>query len=91
MIKLSVPVEIVLVQVVPEDLRPGRVSQFRHRLRLDLADALAGDPVDLADLVQGARLTVGQAEPQPHHARLALGQRLQDLLQLVLPPFPPAA
>src|SRR6266851_7352168 len=45
-----------LVQVVPEDLGSGRVPEFRHGLGLDLADALAGDAVDLADLVQGLGL-----------------------------------
>src|ERR1700735_4903506 len=62
-----------LVQVVAEDLGPGRVAQLEHRLRLDLPDPLPGDPVDLADLVQRLRLAVGQAEPHRDHPRLALG------------------
>ena len=56
--------------------QPGarRVAQFRHRLGLDLPDPLAGHPVHLADLVQRAGPTVGEAEPQAHDAGLALGQ-----------------
>jgi len=40
-----------LVQVVTEHLRTRRVTELRHRLALDLPDALTGDTVDLADLV----------------------------------------
>ena len=60
------------------------MAQLRHRLRLDLADALPGHAVDLADLVERARLAVGEAEPEPDHAGLPLGERLQHLLELVL-------
>ena len=60
------------------------MPQLAHRLRLDLADALARDAVDLADLVQRARLAVGETEAQLDHAGLALGQRLQHRLELVL-------
>src|SRR5215468_6299757 len=68
----SVPSPARSVEVVAQNLRPGRVAELRHGLRLDLADALAGDAVNLADLVEGAGLAVGQAEPQPHDAGLAL-------------------
>src|SRR5882757_6678160 len=74
----------VLVQVVAQHLRTAGVPQLRHRLRLDLADPLAGHAVDLADLVEGTGLAVGEAEPQPHHACLALGERLEHRLQLIL-------
>ena len=40
-----------LVQVVTQDLRARWVAQLRHRLGLDLANALAGNSVDLANLV----------------------------------------
>src|SRR3954453_18015745 len=76
----------LLVQVVAQDLGPAGVAQLRHRLGLDLPDPLAGDPVDLADLVEGPRLAVGEAEPQPDDAGLPLPQRLQDAGQLVLHP-----
>src|SRR3954452_13658160 len=72
------------VQVVAQHLRAAGVAQLRHGLRLDLADPLTGDPVDLADLVEGAGLPVGQTEPQPDDAGLALRQRLQHAGQLVL-------
>src|SRR3954452_10511126 len=72
------------VQVVPEDLRAAGVAQLRHGLRLDLADPLTRDAVDLADLVEGARLAVGQAEAQPDDAGLPLRQGLQHAGELVL-------
>src|SRR5699024_6474868 len=49
-----------------------------------LSDALAGDPVDLADLVEGARLAVGETEAQTHQAGLALGQGVEHRPQLIL-------
>src|SRR4051794_29300260 len=64
---------VCLVEVVAQHLRTARVPQLRHRLRLDLPDPLTGDPVDLADLVKGAGLAVGESEAQPDDARLALG------------------
>src|SRR3954447_6942245 len=73
-----------LVEVVPEDLGPARVAQLGHRLRLDLPDPLTRDPVDLADLVEGARLAVGETEAQADDAGLPLRQRLQHAGQLVL-------
>ncbi|SIG06532.1 Uncharacterised protein [Mycobacteroides abscessus subsp. abscessus] len=60
------------------------MAQLGHGLGLDLPDALAGDPVHLTDLVERARLTVGETEAQTHHAGLALGQGLQHRLQLIL-------
>ena len=42
---------LVLVQVVPQDLRPRGVAQLGHGLGFDLADPLTGDSVDLADFV----------------------------------------
>src|ERR1700743_341944 len=47
-----------LVQVVAQHLRTAGVTQLRHGLRLDLADALTSDAVYLADLVAGAGLSV---------------------------------
>ena len=47
------------------------------------AGSAPGDPVDLADLTEGLGLPVGQ--PEPHgHAGLALGQRAEDGVQLLL-------
>jgi DNA-directed RNA polymerase specialized sigma24 family protein len=65
------------VQVVAQHLRTGRVAQLGHRLGLDLPDPLPGHAVDLADLVQRARLAVGEPEAQLDDTGLALGQRLQ--------------
>src|SRR5659263_630755 len=72
------------VEIVPEDLRPRRVAKLRHRLGLDLTDPLARDPVDLADLVERLGLTVGQTEAHRDDARLALGERVEDLVELLL-------
>src|SRR5690349_21414418 len=58
------------VQVIAQTLGAGRVAQLRHGLRLDLADALPGHPVDLTDLVEGLRLAVGEAEPHRDDRRL---------------------
>src|SRR5215203_1973495 len=66
------------VQVVAQDLGAAGVAQLRHRLRLDLADPLTRDPVDLPDLVERAGLPVGEPEAQPDDTGLPLGQRLQD-------------
>src|SRR4051794_28532462 len=72
------------VEVVAQDLGTAGMAQLGHGLGLDLPDAFAGDAVHLADLVECAGLTVGESEPQPHHAGLALGQRFEHRLQLVL-------
>src|SRR5258705_4388524 len=72
------------VEVVPENLGSGRVAQLGHRLGLDLADPLPGDPVGLADLVQGPGLAAGQPEPHGHHAGLAFGQGAEHRVQLLV-------
>ena len=48
---LTLQVQSCLVQVVPQDLRAGRVPQLGHGLAFDLADALTRNAVDLADFV----------------------------------------
>src|SRR3954469_20145647 len=73
-----------LFEVVAELLAAARVAELRQRLRLDLADPLAGETELLADLVEGARLSVGQAEPQRDDRGLALRQRLEDAVELTL-------
>ena len=73
-----------LVQVVAQDLgeRLGwrgfdMVFDSIWRIRSRVT------PYTLTDLVEGARLAVGEAEPQPDHAGFALGQRLEHRLQLI--------
>src|SRR6478609_940732 len=51
-----------LLEVVAQRLRAGRVAQLRHRLRLDLADALTRHAERVADLVEGLRHAVAEAE-----------------------------
>lgn len=60
------------------------MAQLRHGLRLDLADALTCHPVDLTDLIEGAGLTVREAETQSHNTGLSLGERLEHGLKLIL-------
>jgi hypothetical protein len=62
-----------LAQVVAQDLGAGGVAQLGHCPGFELPDAFSGDPVDLADLIECARLTVGESESQPDDAGLALG------------------
>src|SRR5215218_9169588 len=50
------------VEVVAQLLAAQRVAQLGQRLRLDLADALAGDAELLADLLERAGLAVVEAE-----------------------------
>jgi len=67
----------LLVEVVAERLAAGGVAQLGHRLGFDLPDALSGDPVELADLIERAWWAVGEAESQLDNAGLPLGQRGQ--------------
>ena len=55
--------------------------QFQ-RLRLDLADALAGHAHLVADVLEGHRALVAQAVAQLDHAALAPRERLEHLLQV---------
>ena len=63
------------VEVVAQHLRTARVAQLRHRLRLDLPDALARHAVDLADLVECLGLAVLQtlSEREDGVVRLRFG------------------
>src|SRR5690606_39672035 len=72
------------VEVVAQDLRAARVAELRHGLGLDLPDALTRHAVDLADLVERLGLAVGEPEAHRHDARLALRERVEDLVQLLL-------
>jgi hypothetical protein len=79
------PVPLVrLGEVVAERLGPGGVAQFGHRFDFDLPDAFSGQPVEVANLIEGARVTVGEPESQPDDAGLPLGERGQHRAQLVL-------
>src|SRR5262249_49953553 len=69
-----------LFEVVAEALRARGVPQLPQRLRLDLADALAGDAELLADLFQRAHLAVVEPEPEAHDRAFAVVQLLERLL-----------
>jgi hypothetical protein len=56
--------------------RADRVLQLADRLRLDLADALAGDLEDPADLLEGVGVAVADAVAELDDLALAEGQRV---------------
>ena len=60
------------------------MAQLAQRLRLDLADPLAGHVELLADLLERAGTPVLEAEPELQHAPLAAGERVEDRLDLLL-------
>src|ERR1022692_4448459 len=64
-----------------------RMLQFADCLRLDLADALAGHLEDSAHLFERVGVTVAQAVAQLDDLALAVGQRLEDVFDLVLEHF----
>ena len=63
-------------QVVLELAAPARVAQLAQRLRLDLADPLAGHVELPADLLEGPRPAVFQPEPELEYASLATRERI---------------
>src|SRR5690606_33145477 len=71
-------------EVVPQGLRTTRMTQLRHRLGLDLADALARHPESVTDLVERLGLAVAETEAHTDDTRLPLGERIQQLLELAL-------
>src|SRR3954447_3936185 len=61
-----------------------RVLQLADGLRLDLADALAGDLENPADLFERVGVAVAQAVAELDDLALAVGERLEHALDLVL-------
>ena len=55
-----------------EEVVAVRLAQRVERARLDLADALARDAEHGADLLQGSRAPVVQAEAQSNHVTLSI-------------------
>src|SRR5262245_66617274 len=60
------------------------MAELAQRLRLDLADPLAGHVELLADLLEGPGTPVLEAESELEHAPLAAGQRVENALDLLL-------
>src|SRR5437660_2439494 len=60
------------------------VLQLTHRLGLDLADTLARHLEDAADFLERVGVAVAQAIAELDDLALAVGQRLEHLLDLVL-------
>jgi len=55
------------------------VAHLAERLGLDLADAFAGDFELLADFLEGAAITIDQAETERQHAAFAFGERVEHV------------
>src|SRR5690606_12138760 len=66
-----------------EALAARRVTQLAQRLRLDLADALAGDLEVLTDLLEGVVGLLADAEAHAEHLLLARRERGEDLARLI--------
>src|SRR6185437_13319984 len=66
-----------------ELLRAARVAELAERLRLDLADALAGHLEVLADLLEGVVALLADAEAHAEHLLLARRQGLEHLPRLL--------
>src|SRR6266511_39067 len=60
------------------------VLQFSDGLGLDLPDALAGDLEDPSDLFEGIGVAIAQAVAELDDLALAVGQGLEDLVDLLL-------
>jgi hypothetical protein len=60
------------------------VAELAQRLRLDLADPLAGHVELLADLLERPRPAVLEAEPELEDPPLAPRERVEDRLDLLL-------
>src|SRR5262245_42998068 len=67
--------------------RPYRVLEFSDRLGFDLANALSCDFEDSTDFFKRVRVAVADAVTQLDDFSLAIRQRLEDLLDLVLEHF----
>jgi hypothetical protein len=53
---------LVLVEVSAECVAARGLAQLGDRLDFDLPDPFPGDSIDVAELVQGAWLAVGESE-----------------------------
>src|SRR5579862_1468409 len=63
---------------------PGRMAHFAEGLGLDLADAFAGDLELPAYLFERPAVAVHQAKPLLQDLALPLGERLEDVFDLLL-------
>src|SRR2546421_1424441 len=71
-----------LLEVVFQLLAAARVAQLAQRLRLDLADPLAGDAEALPHFFKRPLMSVDQSKSQLQHAPFARRQGVQDVLHL---------
>src|SRR5947209_7252729 len=62
-------------RVRAEPVGPLAVAELGHHLALDLANPLAGQAEQLADLIERAGLSVVEPEAQPDHLMLPLVER----------------
>ena len=59
-------------------LQPGYVQQGQRAL-LNLSHSLPGDPFNMGDLVEGARLVTVEAEPGPQNGSFPRWQRIEKI------------
>src|SRR5690242_20460475 len=77
------PSTVLALDEALEPLRPRRVPQLAQRLRLDLADALAGHLEVLTDLLERVVALLADAEPHPEDLLLARRERGEHLPRLL--------
>ena len=76
----------VCTATVRSALSTQQFAQFSQGISFKLADALAGQTQAAADLVERLRFLIVEAKPHPQNHRLALGQLVklvEDLLEVV--------
>src|SRR2546423_13059859 len=74
--------DLLLLQEPGQLLAAYRVLKLAHGLGLDLPHALAGHLEDAAHLFERVRVAVAQAVAKADDLALAIGQRLQQRLDL---------
>src|SRR5207244_13484198 len=71
-----------LLQVVLELLAAARVAQLAQRLRLDLANPLAGDAEALSHFFPRPLVALQQSEPKLQHPPLARQKGIENEIHL---------
>ena len=72
------------VKVGAQLLTPAGMAELPQRLRLDLADPLAGDAKLLPNFLERSGMTVVKTKAKLEHPALAIGQRRQHAVYLLL-------
>src|SRR5262245_26321591 len=72
------------LQEALEHAAANRMLELAHRLGLDLPDAFPRDTEDLADLLEGVGVAIPETVAQLDDLALAIGQRAEHLIELLL-------